>query len=46
MTQMYAQRYGTPPVVRMMGGLKDTVIDVSDKENGIGFTFEAGIPML
>ena len=41
MTQMYAQRYGTPPVVRMTGGLKDTGIDVSDKENGTGFTFES-----
>ena len=38
---MYAQRYGTPPVVRMTGGLKDTAIDVSDKENGTGFTFES-----
>ncbi len=40
LTQMYAQRYGTLPVVRMTGGLRDTVIDVSDEEAGTGFTFE------
>ena len=39
--QMISLRYGTIPVVRETGGLKDTIIDVnSDFENGNGFTFE------
>jgi len=35
LNQMYALRYGTIPVVRAIGGLKDTVIDISD--GGFGF---------
>lgn len=34
LNQMYALRYGTVPVVNSIGGLKDTVIDIS--ENGFG----------
>ncbi|MES2457457.1 MAG: glycogen synthase [Bacteroidota bacterium] len=34
LNQMYALRYGTIPVVRRIGGLKDTVIDIGD--NGFG----------
>ena len=37
---MYGLRYGTIPVVRITGGLDDTVIDVredADKANGIKF---------
>jgi len=35
LNQMYALRYGTAPIVSKVGGLKDTVIDVSDKGFGI-----------
>jgi starch synthase len=40
--QMIALRYGTPPIVRATGGLKDTVIDVTDHPGtGTGFRFDA-----
>jgi starch synthase len=35
LNQMYAMKYGTIPVVRRTGGLKDTVIDFGDEGNGI-----------
>ena len=35
LNQMYAFRYGTIPIVRRTGGLKDTVIDIGDEGNGI-----------
>ena len=35
LNQMYALRYGTIPVVRRTGGLKDTVIDIRDGGFGI-----------
>ncbi|GAA4130889.1 glycogen synthase GlgA [Sphingobacterium kyonggiense] len=38
LNQLYALKYGTIPVVRNIGGLKDTVIDV--EEGGYGFKFE------
>ena len=38
LNQMYAMRYGTVPVVRRTGGLKDTVIDYGDP-NGYGVCF-------
>ncbi len=39
LNQMYAMRYGTIPIVRNTGGLKDTVIDI-EKADGYGITFE------
>lgn len=38
LTQMYALKYGTVPIVRATGGLKDTVTDF-DGAAGNGFTF-------
>jgi len=38
LNQMYAMRYGTVPVVRRTGGLKDTVIDIGE-EGGYGICF-------
>lgn len=43
LSQMYALRYGTPPVVRRTGGLADTVVDVSDPA-GTGFVFDGARP--
>ncbi len=40
LNQMYSLRYGTVPVVRAVGGLADTVVDVGeDTERGNGFVF-------
>ena len=35
LNQMYSYRYGTIPIVRRTGGLKDTVIDIGDNGKGI-----------
>lgn len=35
LNQMYSLRYGTVPIVRRTGGLRDTVIDFGDDGNGI-----------
>lgn len=37
--QMISLRYGTIPLVRETGGLKDTIRDASRNEDGNGFTF-------
>jgi starch synthase len=40
LNQMYSLRYGTIPIVRVTGGLDDTVVDVSEDQetaNGIKF---------
>ncbi len=39
LNQLYSMRYGTIPVVRRTGGLKDTVIDIDDGQEGYGITF-------
>ena len=38
LNQMYAMRYGTVPVVRYTGGLRDTVVDVASGGSGLNFT--------
>jgi len=40
LTQLYALRYGTLPLVRRTGGLADSVVDVSDPDSGTGFVFD------
>ena len=41
LNQMYAMRYGTVPIVRSVGGLRDTVSDLSESpQDGRGFRFE------
>ncbi len=45
LTQLYAMRYGTLPVVRKTGGLCDTVVDATDHSvrqgTATGFAFES-----
>lgn len=42
LNQIYSLAYGTLPIVRAVGGLKDTVIDYDrNHEHGNGFVFEA-----
>ena len=43
--QMVALRYGTPPIVRSTGGLRDTVVDVTaHPRTGTGFRFDEAKP--
>lgn len=39
LNQLYAMKYGTIPVVRGVGGLRDTVIDIG-RDGGYGFVFD------
>ena len=39
LNQMYSQRYGTIPIVRATGGLKDTVVDEEDGAGNTGIVF-------
>jgi len=39
LNQMFAMRYGTIPIVREVGGLKDSVIDIKN-EDGYGICFD------
>lgn len=43
LTQMYALRYGTLPIVRRTGGLNDTVSDISEREGADGFVFDVPV---
>lgn len=41
LNQMYAMRYGTVPIVRSVGGLKDTVVDIGEPgDTGRGIRFD------
>ncbi|HEX7367727.1 MAG TPA: glycogen/starch synthase [Pelobium sp.] len=39
LNQLYSLRYGTVPIVRSTGGLKDTVVDI-DAKDGYGIRFD------
>lgn len=40
LTQMYAQKYGTIPIVHKTGGLADTVVDIDEnRRTGTGISF-------
>ena len=41
LSQMMALRYGTIPVVRACGGLRDSVFDCGNGDEGNGFTFDS-----
>jgi starch synthase len=44
--QMYSMRYGAPPVVRLTGGLADSVLDIDEyPDTGTGFGFRSFEPM-
>ncbi len=44
LNQLYSLRYGTIPIVRATGGLKDSVVDIDPKSNGTGITFDKYAP--
>ncbi len=48
LTQLYALRYGSVPIVRRVGGLADTVVDASSQaleaDRATGYAFDAATP--
>jgi starch synthase len=40
LTQLYAMKYGTIPVVHSVGGLADTVSDADEDADGTGFVYD------
>lgn len=44
LNQMYSLAYGTIPIVRSVGGLKDTVLDSTSSEHRTGFVFDEPSP--
>lgn len=44
LNQLYSMHYGTIPIVRETGGLKETVPDVGQEGGGRGFTFKSTEP--
>lgn len=43
--QLYAMRYGCPPLAHLTGGLADTVVDLDEQpEQGTGFGFRSFVP--
>ena len=40
LNQMYSLRYGAVPIVRSVGGLIDTVVDLSSADQATGIRFE------
>ena len=44
LNQMYSLRYGTVPIVRRVGGLADTVRDISAGARATGFVFDEHTP--
>ena len=40
LNQMFAMRYGTIPIARQTGGLKDTVVDFTEGGTGLSFLYD------
>lgn len=41
LNQLFSLRYGAVPIVHGVGGLKDTVVDISDKQQGTGIVLSS-----